>query len=154
MNYHSILSCDVANYIGCRVVLFISGCIHHCKGCQNPHTWDFNGGKLFDDVAKKFLFDSLSKDYIKGLTLSGGDPLCSYNDVLELCKEVKKLFPNKDICIYTGYTLEQLIKLDMSEILDYIDVLIDGRFIEELKDLSLSFRGSSNQRILKKGVDF
>jgi anaerobic ribonucleoside-triphosphate reductase activating protein len=154
MNYHSILNCDVANYIGCRVVLYISGCIHHCKGCQNPQTWDFNGGRLFDDVAKDYLFKSLDKSYIKGLTISGGDPLCSYDDVLELCKEVKKLFPNKDICIYSGFTLEELINNGKTEILDYIDVLIDGRFIEELKDLTLEFRGSSNQRILKKGVDF
>ena len=154
MNYHSILSCDVANYIGCRVVLYISGCIHHCKGCQNPQTWDFNGGRLFDDVAKDYLFKSLDKSYIKGLTISGGDPLCSYDGVLELCKEVKKLFPNKDICIYSGFTLEELINNGKTEILDYIDIFIDGRFIEELKDLTLEFRGSSNQRILKKGVDF
>lgn len=141
---------DVNNGTGCRVTLWVSGCIHHCKGCHNPETWDFNNGVEFDLNKKEELFNILSKSYIKGLTLSGGDPLCSYDDVLELSREVKERFPEKDIWLFTGYTKEYIDK-HFSSILEFIDVLVDGPFIEGLRDLSLAFRGSSNQKIWTKG---
>lgn len=141
---------DVNNGTGCRVTLWVSGCIHHCKGCHNPETWDFNNGVEFDLNKKEELFNILSKSYIKGLTLSGGDPLCSYDDVLELVREVKERFPEKDIWLFTGYTKEYIDKY-FSSILEFIDVLVDGPFIEGLRDLSLAFRGSSNQKIWTKG---
>lgn len=154
MNYHEINKCDVANGIGVRCTLYISGCKCHCKNCQNPSTWDFNSGIPFDESSKNILFDALSKPYIKGLTLSGGNPLDSYEDVLKLVKTVKKEFPSKDIWLYSGYTLDEIMDMGMIEILDYIDVLVDGRYIDELRDITLEFRGSSNQRILYKDKDF
>lgn len=150
MRYCDIYACDVANYLGCRVVLFVSGCTHHCKGCHNPITWDFKHGNEFDEETKERLVEMLSKPYIRGLTLSGGDPIDSYEDVLEFVKELKIRLPEKEICLYTGYTIEELQKSNRNEILDYIDVVIDGEYIEELRDVSLRFRGSSNQRIWRK----
>lgn len=154
MNYHEINKCDVANGSGVRCTLYISGCRVRCKGCHNPSTWDFNGGIPFDESARETLFEAISKPYIKGLTLSGGNPLDSYESVLELLKMVKKEFPTKDIWLYSGYTLEQILNMGMVEIFDYIDVLVDGPYIDELRDVTLEFRGSSNQRILYKGKDF
>ena len=147
MRIHGITYPDVNNGLGCRVTLWVSGCIHHCKGCHNTETWDFNSGREFSKEDKEKLFEVLSKPYIKGLTLSGGDPLCSYNDVLELVKEVKSLFPTKDIWLFTGFNFNY-VNENFNDILEYLDVIVDGKFVEELKDTSLKFRGSSNQRII------
>ena len=137
---------DVNNGTGFRVTLWVSGCSHHCKGCHNKETWDFKAGHEFCVNDKNILFDALSNDYIKGLTLSGGDPICSYEDVLNLVIDIKNNFKDKDIWLFTGFTKEEMDER-YSEILKYIDVLVDGEFIEEEKDLSLAFRGSRNQRI-------
>lgn len=132
---------------GLRVVLWVSGCGHKCKGCQNPITWDPNDGLLFDEAAKEEIFTELSKPYTSGLTLSGGDPLFPGNRaaIAELVKEVKTAFPDKTIWLYTGYEWEAISNLDF---LPYIDVVIDGKFVESLKDNKLHWRGSSNQRII------
>ena len=151
MNYEKIDKCSVSNGLGVRTVLWISGCNIHCKNCHNQSTWDFNSGIPFtDDTMQEILYD-LSKPYIKGLTLSGGHPLDPHNapKVLEIVKRVKMVFPNKDIWIYTGYVWEDIIKNDtLKEILKRTDVLVDGAYIDELRDISLPFRGSSNQRII------
>lgn len=146
MRIHSITYPDINNGTGCRVTLWVSGCIHHCKGCHNKETWDFESGREFTDSDKNIIFDILDKPYIKGLTLSGGDPLCSYDDTLKLVKEVKEKYKDKDIWLYSGFTFD-IIKRDYNEILNYIDVVVDGKFNEDLKDVSLKFRGSSNQNI-------
>ena len=150
MKYSEITYPDVNNGEGCRVTLFVSGCSHRCKGCHNPETWDYEFGKDFNDDVKIRLFDIVSKPYIKGLTLSGGDPLDSYDDVLDLVKEFRNRFgETKDIWVYTGYVIDDLLNLNKEEILEYIDVLVDGEYIEEQRDVSLAFRGSKNQRIIK-----
>ena len=150
MNYHKIEKWSISNGYGVRVVLWCSGCTMHCNECQNPQTWDFNSGSLFDGRAKQELFEALSQPYIRGLTLSGGHPLEPQNiaTVYELIKELKEKFPDKDIWLYTGYTLEEIYRREINYILPYIDVLVDGRFIPELKNLTLPFKGSSNQRII------
>ena len=153
MNYASILKCDIANGTGFRVSLFVSGCGRKCPGCFNQQAQDPNFGKPFDVKAKKKIFAELGKDYCKGLSLLGGDPMSKLSDnrkeVIELCREVKEKFPNKDIWMWTGYTYEELLEDDTSkEVFNYIDFLVDGPFIESKKDLSLKFCGSSNQRII------
>lgn len=155
MNYCGITAPDIANGTGCRVVLWISGCNHKCKGCHNPETWDYKYGKKFDEDAKNIIYQWLSKPYIKGLTISGGDPLDRSNDelleILDLCVYVKTNFPDKDIWIYTGFTYEQLLEKSNINILNILlqsDYLVDGPFIKELRDLSIPFRGSTNQRII------
>lgn len=151
MNYAKIETCSIANGTGFRVVLWCSGCNHRCKGCHNPETWDRYYGKPFDEEAKALLCELLSKPYIKGLTLSGGDPMFQTNvkEVIELVKELKEKFPDKDIWMYTGYTFEELCRdVDRKKILPYIDVVIDGKFILEQRDITLAFRGSPNQRII------
>ena len=154
MRYHQIEKCSVENGLGVRTTIYLSGCVHRCKNCHNPETWDFNGGNEFTEETKEELFSYLALPYINGITFSGGDPLCSYDEVLELTKEIKERFPDKTIWVYTGYTLEELIKGQKEAILEYIDVLVDGRYVDELRDVTLAFRGSSNQRILEKGKDF
>lgn len=138
---------------GLRVVLWVAGCEHKCKGCHNPITWDVDGGLPFDQSAKEEIFAELDKDYVSGLTLSGGDPLHLSNrqTVTELVKEVREKYPNKTIWVYTGY-LWGLVK-DL-EIIKYIDVLVDGRFDIERHSLDLHWVGSSNQRIIdcKKSI--
>ncbi len=155
MNYCGITAPDIANGTGCRVVLWISGCNHKCKGCHNPETWDYKYGKKFDEDAKNIIYQWLSKPYIKGLTISGGDPLDRSNDelleILDLCIYVKTNFPDKDIWIYSGFTYEQLLETSNTNILNILlqsDYLVDGPFIKELRDLSIPFRGSTNQRII------
>ena len=150
MNYHKIEKYSIANGSGIRCVLWVNGCSLQCKGCQNPSTWDFNSGKIFDEEAKQELFEALDKPYIQGLTLSGGHPLedNNYQTVLDLIKEVKEKFPAKDIWLYTGYTLEEMYYKEIARILLYIDVLVDGPYIEEQKDISLPFCGSRNQRVI------
>ena len=157
MNYADIKRIDVANGPGVRVSLFVSGCTHHCKECFNPETWDFGYGKLFDEKAEDEIIQYLKPDYIKGLTLLGGDPMEKVNQeaLIPLLEKVKKEYPDKSIWCYTGYDFENDIKENMLEncevtkkFMSYIDVLVDGEFKLELKDLILVFRGSSNQRII------
>lgn len=142
-------------------MLWVAGCSLHCKGCQNPESWDFCAGKLFDEDAKQELFNALNKPYIRGLTISGGHPLENKNveDVYLLIKEIKEKFPSKDVWLYTGYTWEQIFPtmcLDMfnvnnlyrKEVVKMCDVLIDGQYIEEQRDITLKFKGSKNQRLI------
>lgn len=136
---------------GLRVTCWVSGCSIRCFNCYNPQTWDFNSGIPFTENTMQEILYDLSKPYIKGLTLSGGHPLDPHNapKVLEIVKRVKMVFPNKDIWIYSGYVWEDIIKDDiLKEILKRTDVLVDGAYIDELRDISLQFRGSSNQRII------
>ncbi len=147
MRYHDITKDDMLNGDGLRAVLWVSGCSHCCKDCQNPITWDPNGGLAFDKKAKEELFLELSKDYISGVTFSGGDPLYFGNrsDILKLVREIKELFPSKTIWLYTGFLWETVSRL---EIVQYLDVLVDGEFITEQKDTQLYWRGSRNQRVI------
>lgn len=153
MNYHKIEKTSIANGEGIRVVLWVSGCSLHCRGCHNPETWSFCSGRLFDDEAKRELFEALDKPYIQGITLSGGHPFEEHNRSTIYClvKEIKEKFPNKDIWIYTGYTWEDIFEKDIrgiQRILYWTDVLVDGKYIDELKDLTLRFCGSKNQRLI------
>ena len=151
MNYEKIDKCSVSNGTGIRTVLWVSGCDIHCRNCHNQQTWDFNSGIPFTENTMQELLYDLSKPYIKGLTLSGGHPLDPHNapKVLEIVKRVKMVFPNKDIWIYSGYVWEDIIKDNtLKEILKCTDVLVDGAYVDELRDISLAFRGSSNQRII------
>ena len=153
MYYGNIKYYDISNGDGVRTSLFVSGCNHHCKGCFNEVAWDFDYGKEFSYNTLKEILDSLKPDYIAGLSILGGEPLDykNINAVSTIVEIVRKSFPNKSIWVYTGYTYEELLErnnLFTSLILNKIDVLVDGKFIEELKDISLKFRGSSNQRII------
>ena len=147
MNYHNITKQDMLNGDGIRVVLWVAGCNHCCKNCQNPITWDENGGLPFDEEAEKELFEALDKSYIDGITFSGGDPLFPGNrsEVFRLIKKVRALLPGKTIWLYTGYKWEEI--RDLEGISD-IDVIAEGEFIEELKDNNLEWVGSSNQRVI------
>ena len=165
MNYHNITYPDMNNGDGLRVVLWLSGCSHHCYNCQNPQTWDVNSGIPFDESAKEELFRELGKDYISGLTLSGGDPLHEANldGVLDLVNRFRLSFSNKSIWIYSGYTWNQImnpvITSDFNpsrdellrkrkEIVKQCDVMVDGRYIDSQRDISLKWRGSKNQRVI------
>lgn len=147
MRYHNITKDDMLNGDGLRVVLWVAGCSHHCKGCQNPVTWDPEGGIPFDDQARWELEDQLGKDYIDGITFSGGDPLYEGNreDVTRLAREIRRKYPDKSIWLYTGYRWEEIRDL---EIMKYIDVVVDGRFILEERDVTLEWKGSANQRVI------
>ena len=147
MQYHNITKDDMLNGDGLRVVLWVAGCSHHCKGCQNPITWDPKGGIPFDGAAKEEIFDQLNQDYISGLTFSGGDPLFEQNreEVTKFAKEVKEKYPDKTIWLYTGYRFEEIRDL---EILKYLDIVVDGRFILEERDVTLEWKGSANQRVI------
>lgn len=158
MNYATIKKYDVANGPGVRVSLFVSGCTHHCPGCFNPETWDFNYGEPFDSEVMNEIIQALEPSYIRGFTLLGGEPFEYKNQqgVLPLLKEIKNRFPHKDIWCFTGYDFEKDLLGDMAnkwpetrEMLSFIDVLVDGEFVQDLKNLSLRFRGSSNQRLIK-----
>lgn len=150
MNYIKITKNDVANGPGVRCVLWVVGCEMRCAGCHNQSTWSFNSGKPFDEKAKQELFGVLEQQYIQGVTISGGHPLDQHNfeDVLALVREIKAKFPTKDIWLYTGYLYEELYYREISRILLYIDVLVDGPYIEEQRDITLAFRGSRNQRLI------
>ena len=157
MKYASIKKRDVANGPGVRVSLFVSGCNHHCKGCFNKEAWDFNYGKKFTESQEEEVLKDLDHDYISGLTLLGGEPLEPVNQegLLPLVKKAKEKFPDKKIWCYTGFDFEKDVVGKMAkqsettkELLKYIDVVVDGKFEEDKKDLKLKFRGSSNQRIL------
>ena len=157
MNYSEIKNCDIANGPGVRVTLFVSGCTHHCVGCFNEMTWDFEYGMPFDAAAQERLLSLLQPDYIAGLTLLGGEPLeyVNWRGLLPFLKKVKAHCPKKDIWCYSGYRFEEDILgrfcgqwEEMQEFLACIDVLVDGEFVLEQKDISLQFRGSGNQRII------
>ena len=149
MNYIKITKNDIANGPGVRCVLWVAGCELHCRGCHNPQTWSFNNGTPFDLKAKEELFSAIDKHYIQGVTFSGGNPLDNFPEVFSLCKDIKENFPTKDIWLYSGYTFEQINQWLMGElILPYIDVLVDGPYIEEQRDITLKFRGSRNQRLI------
>ena len=147
MRYHNITKDDMLNGDGLRVVLWVAGCDHCSKDCQNPITWDPNGGLEFDQAAKDELFESLSKDYISGITFSGGDPLFYGNreEVTSLAAEIRQKFPDKTIWMYTGFVYETIADLP---VLEDVDVLVDGEFIVEQKDTQLYWRGSKNQRVI------
>lgn len=147
MNYHNITKCDLLNGEGVRVVLWLAGCEHHCKGCQNPITWDEKGGLKFDDLAKQELFEALSISEIDGITFSGGDPLfCANRDeVGKLIEEIRLKFPDKNIWLYTGYEWEHIKDIPF---IRYVDVIVDGKFVENKKDNNLLWKGSSNQRVI------
>lgn len=147
MRYHNITKDDMLNGDGLRVVLWVAGCSHCCRECQNPVTWDPDGGLLFDEEAKKELFTELAKPYISGITFSGGDPLHSANrlDVRNLMEQIKQEFPNKTIWLYTGDVWERILHYPM---LQYVDVLVDGEFKVEEKDVRLLWKGSKNQRVI------
>lgn len=158
MNYADIKKVDVANGEGVRVSVFVSGCNHKCKGCFNRCAWDFNYGEKFTEKEVNKIIDYMDHDYIEGLTLLGGEPLENQNKegLLPLVKKVKEKFPNKNIWCYTGFDFQKDIMKQIEnndkttkELLNYIDVVVDGKFEEEKKDLKLQFRGSSNQRIIK-----
>lgn len=166
MNYAEIKYIDVANGPGIRTSLFVSGCNHHCKGCFNEVAWDFNYGKVFDKKVEDEILESLAPEYVDGITLLGGEPLEKVNQegLLPLVKRIKETYPKKNIWLFTGFLFDKdvmrnmLEKWDVSkELIPLIDVVVDGKFDEELKDLNLKFKGSSNQRTidvqetLKKG---
>ena len=157
MNYASIKPVDVANGTGVRVSLFVSGCTHRCKGCFNSEAWDFDYGDLYTEETQKYILSCLDKTYIRGLSLLGGEPFDPHNQdtLINLLKEVKEKFPKKDIWCYTGYDFDKDFKGEFaeqnkstSELLSMIDILVDGEFVLALKNPSLKFRGSSNQRII------
>ncbi|MCR4901299.1 MAG: anaerobic ribonucleoside-triphosphate reductase activating protein [Butyrivibrio sp.] len=158
MNYGNIIYNDIANGIGCRTSLFVSGCTHHCKGCFNEMTWDFNYGELFTAEIEDKIIESLRPTYISGLTILGGEPMEVSNQAVlrPFLEKLKNELPNKTIWIYSGYVIEELLdednkrchSADTMKILGLIDILVDGEFVEAKKDMMLRFRGSSNQRII------
>lgn len=157
MNYSAIKKCDVANGTGVRVSLFVSGCTHHCKGCFNAETWDFNFGNEFTTAQEDEIIELLKPNYIRGFSLLGGEPFEPSNQrvLVKLLKKIKEAYPEKTVWCYTGYLLDDELLAESrarcevtDEMLSYIDILVDGEFKEDLKDLKLRFRGSSNQRII------
>ncbi len=158
MHYGAIKNCDIANGIGVRVTLFVSGCRNKCKNCFQPQTWDFCYGQPFTKQTEDDIIKMLAPDYINGLTLLGGEPFEVENqrELLPFVKRVKETYPNKTVWCFSGFTLEEMLGGTARccceitrEFLSYIDILVDGRFVEEKKDISLRFRGSSNQRIIE-----
>ena len=157
MYYSKINECDIANGLGVRVSIFVSGCTNHCEGCFQPETWDFKYGKKFTGNTIGFIVDLLKRPFIKGLSILGGEPLEPQNQksVLELILAVRQEVPSKDIWCYSGFTLEQLLDVSsyahteyLLNILHNIDVLVDGKFILSKKNIGLKFRGSENQRLI------
>lgn len=147
MRYHNITKDDMLNGDGLRVVLWVAGCSHCCAGCQNPITWDPDGGLLFDEAAREEIFEQMEKSYISGITFSGGDPLHPSNrlGVRELMKLLKERYPDKTIWLYTGDQWEDIMDYPLMK---YVDVLVDGEFHEAEKDVKLLWKGSSNQRVI------
>lgn len=170
MNYIKITKNDIANGEGVRVTLWLSGCSHKCKGCHNPQTWDINSGFKFDEEAEKELLEALDKPYISGITFSGGDPLHEENleSVLNLVNKIRLLLPDKSIWLYSGYTWDEIWehntsgtnlygkpwqgwtidRIQRQDILKQCDVFVDGRYMYKLRDITLKWRGSSNQRVI------
>lgn len=157
MNYSNIKYCDIANGTGVRTVLFVSGCRNHCKGCFQRETWSFTHGRPFDEEVQERLIASLAPDYIRGLTLLGGDPFEPENQeaLLPFMRRVKQECPGKDVWAYTGYVLDRDLvpggkcyTKDTGGLLETVDILVDGPFVEELYNISLKFKGSKNQRVI------
>lgn len=157
MYYGEIKKCDIANGEGVRVSLFVSGCTHHCPGCFNQDTWDFDYGKEYTQDTETEILDALAPGYINGLSLLGGEPFEPQNQevLISLLRKVKERYPEKDIWCYSGYLFDKELLGESrarceytDEILSMLDVLVDGRFVEALKDIRLVFRGSSNQRVI------
>lgn len=153
MNYSALKKCDIANGTGFRLSFWCSGCGRHCKECFNPEAQDPNFGKPFDDTVKQKIFKELSDPHCSGLSLLGGEPLSKLSDnrkqIIQLCKECKEKFPDKNIWMWSGYTFEEIASdTSTKDILKYVDVIVDGPFVESKKDLSTPFRGSTNQRII------
>lgn len=147
MRYHNITKDDMLNGDGLRVVLWVSGCTHACKGCHNPVTWDPEDGLVFDEDARQEIYAELEKDYVSGITFSGGDPLHEANirEVTALAKEIKEKYPEKTVWLYTGSVWDQIRHL---EVVQYVDVLVDGEFQEDKKDSTLHWKGSMNQLVI------
>lgn len=154
MRYHNITKDDMLNGDGLRVVLWVAGCEHRCPNCQNPVTWDINGGLEFDESAKREIFDELDKSYISGITFSGGDPLHTKNraDTGALINEIAEKYPNKTIWVYSGYEWQDIKNLPFMK---NVDVFVDGVYIESMRDTLLPWRGSSNQKVIdvKKSLE-
>ena len=157
MYYGEIKKCDIANGEGVRVSLFVSGCTHHCPGCFNQDTWDFDYGKEYTQETEEEILNALAPDYINGLSLLGGEPFEPQNQavLVELLRKVKERYPRKNIWCYSGYLFDKELLSESQarceytdEMLSMLDVLVDGRFVETLKDIRLVFRGSSNQRVI------
>lgn len=162
MNYAKINKISVADGIGVRVALYVSGCSLHCKGCHNPECWDSTFGNEFTENTMQEILLAMKEDYIQGITITGGHPLdnCNLEAVYKIVKRIKMVYPNKDIWLYTGYTWEEILELEQLyedhevngispfDIVKYCDVIVDGRYMEDLRDITLAFRGSSNQRII------
>ena len=156
MNYATINICDIANGVGVRTSLFVSGCTHHCPGCFNAEAQDFQYGKPFDKKTEDFLISELQKSYVSGLTLLGGEPFEPENQraLLPFVRRVRELCPGKTVWAFAGYTWEELTGVSRArcevtdQLLSLLDVLVDGEFVESLQDISLRFRGSANQRII------
>lgn len=157
MHIGEIITADCANGVGLRVSVFVSGCTNHCKGCFQPQTWDFEYGQLYTQETEDYILSELSKDYYNGITILGGEPfeLSNQREIINLIRRVKKELPTRDIWMYTGFTYDKDLVPGgcryiecTDEILDNIDILVDGRFVEELRNLMLNFRGSENQRII------
>ena len=156
MKYSQLRKVDAANGPGVRTTLFVSGCTHYCKGCFNVKQQDFNHGDVFTKETEDMMLEYISKPMIKGVSILGGEPFQQHRDdtLLNLLKRIKEEYPNKPIWVWTGYNFETVLESDSivhkynRELLKYIDVLIDGKFVEELKDLRLKYRGSENQRVI------
>lgn len=159
MRYASIRSMDISNGVGLGIALFVQGCHFHCINCFNQETWDFNGGKEWTQaIEDKFINLLSSNSYIDRVSILGGEPLCNENvpTIFKLIKTIKLHFPGKKIWCYTGYTWEQIFKCQLDDIyhifrqdtVKMVDILVDGRYIDKLRDLTLAFRGSSNQRVI------
>lgn len=157
MNFHNITHNDMNNGDGLRVVLWLAGCEHHCKCCQNPVTWDPNDGLEFDNDALDEIEKELEKSYVSGITFSGGDPLHPHNRhaVFALCNYIKNKYPKKTIWLYTGYTWEFISSSNLITYLKNVDVIVDGRFEDELKDVNYHWAGSTNQKVIniKKSIE-
>ena len=157
MNYATIKKRDIANGVGVRVSLFVSGCTHRCKNCFNKETWDFNYGEKFTEKTSDEIVELLAPDYVNGLSLLGGEPfeVLNQKELTKLLRRVKACYPQKDVWCYTGYLFDEHLLSNSrarceftDEMLSYIDILVDGPYIEEQKDISLQFRGSKNQRVI------
>ncbi len=156
MNYGAIKKCDIANGVGVRTVLFVSGCTHHCKGCFQPETWSFDYGERYTKETEDEIIESLKPDYVDGITLLGGEPFEPENqrELVKLLRRIKKELPKKTVWSFSGYTYEELtgdsraVCEVTNEMLSMLDVLVDGEFIEARRNISLRFRGSENQRLI------
>ena len=156
MNYGAIKKCDIANGVGVRTVLFVSGCTHHCKGCFQPETWNFDYGERYTKETEDEIIESLRPDYVDGITLLGGEPFEpeKQRELVKLLRRIKKELPQKTVWSFSGYTYEELtgdsraVCEVTNEMLSMLDVLVDGEFVEAKRNISLRFRGSENQRLI------